>query len=63
MSDPDAGAPCLPADAGAPGRSTQIKPLALTDGEINDLVEFLKTLTGGALAGRADVEAGGRQHA
>ena len=49
MSDPDAGAPCLPADAGAPGRAAQVKPLALTDDEMDDLVEFLKTLTGAPL--------------
>jgi cytochrome c peroxidase len=48
-SDPDAGAPCLPADAGAPGRAAQIKPLELTDDEMDDLVEFLKTLTGAPL--------------
>ena len=43
------GAPCLPADAGAPGRAAQVKPLALTDDEMDDLVEFLKTLTGAPL--------------
>jgi hypothetical protein len=38
----DPGAP-------SPGRSVQIKPLDLTDSEMADLVEFLKTLTGASL--------------
>jgi hypothetical protein len=32
-----------------PERAVQIKPLALTEGEVSDLVEFLKTLTGAPL--------------
>jgi cytochrome c peroxidase len=48
-SDPDAGAPCLPADAGAPGRAAQLKPLGLTEDEMDDLIAFLRTLTGAPL--------------
>ena len=33
-----------------PERAVQIKPLALTEDEVSDLVEFLKTLTGAPLA-------------
>jgi cytochrome c peroxidase len=44
----DAGA-CMEAGAPSPGRSVQIKPLLLTDDEVADLVEFLKTLTGAPL--------------
>ena len=44
----DAGA-CMEAGAPSPGRSVQIKPLLLTDEEMTDLVEFLKTLTGAPL--------------
>jgi cytochrome c peroxidase len=44
----DAGAPAYPdcTPTGRPvGRSAQIKPLALTEEEMADIVEFLKTLT------------------
>jgi cytochrome c peroxidase len=44
----DAGAPAYPecAPTGRPhGRAAQIKPLALTEEEMGDIVEFLKTLT------------------
>jgi cytochrome c peroxidase len=44
----DAGA-CMEAGAPSPGRSVQIKPLLLSDQEMADLVEFLKTLTGAPL--------------
>jgi cytochrome c peroxidase len=33
-----------------PERAVQIKPLALTEDEMSDLVEFLKTLTGAPLS-------------
>ncbi len=45
-SDPAGGNACMAADAPVPARAAQIKPLGLTDGELSDLVEFLKTLTG-----------------
>jgi hypothetical protein len=45
-ADADAGIYCSEPDAGVPVRAVQIKPLGLTDGEVADIVEFLKTLTG-----------------
>jgi cytochrome c peroxidase len=43
------GGACMDPGAPSPGRSVQIKPLDLTDSEMADLVEFLKTLTGASL--------------
>ena len=51
--DPNAPAAAFPVcePSGRPrGRAVQVKPLALTDGEMSDLVEFLKTLTSAPIA-------------
>jgi len=59
---PDAGVPdgvdlCSP--TGRPtGRAVQIKPLGLTDGDVTDLVEFLKTLTSTPIAPSSAFDAG-----
>jgi cytochrome c peroxidase len=65
FANPDAGAE---ADAGTPapncpraaprGRAVQIKPLGLTNEEMNDLVEFLRTLTSTSVAPPPGFDAG-----
>jgi cytochrome c peroxidase len=48
-SDPANGTPCADPTLPVPALAVQFKPLGLNDGELTDLVEFLKTLTGKAL--------------
>jgi cytochrome c peroxidase len=45
-SDPANGTPCADPTLPVPALAVQFKPLGLSDDEVSDLVEFLKSLTG-----------------